>query len=158
MIFSHTVKMPPNSALDPLRNSAWRSLLTVHSKLLDRIATKLSQAELPPLEWYDVLFTLKEADDHSLRLSELADKVLLSRSNLTRLVDRLEKANFLYRKSCPNDRRGTYAVLTESGFAMQQKMWIVYAEGISEYFASHISDDEARVLQQICDRLLSKSA
>ena len=154
--FPHTVSMSTNLAIDPLRNSAWRSLLTAHSKLLDRIAAKLSQAELPPLEWYDVLLTLKESPDYSLRLSELAEKVLLSRSNLTRLVDRLEKANFLYRKSCTNDRRGTYAVLTESGLAMQQKMWIVYAEGISEYFASHISDDEARVLQQICDRLLSQ--
>ena len=156
MTFPHTVSMSTNLAIDPLRNSAWRSLLTAHSKLLDRIAAKLSQAELPPLEWYDVLLTLKESPDYSLRLSELADKVLLSRSNLTRLVDRLEKANFLYRKSCTNDRRGTYAVLTESGLAMQQSMWIVYAEGISEYFASHISDDEARVLQQICDRLLSQ--
>jgi DNA-binding MarR family transcriptional regulator len=154
MTFPHTVSMSTNSALDPLRNSAWRSLLTAHSKLLDRIAAKLSQAELPPLEWYDVMLTLKEAPDYSLRLSELAEKVLLSRSNLTRLVDRLENAGFLFRKSCPNDRRGTYAVLTESGLAMQQKMWIVYAEGISEYFASHISDDEVRTLQQICDRLL----
>ncbi|WP_434684711.1 MarR family winged helix-turn-helix transcriptional regulator [Pseudanabaena minima] len=150
--------MSTNSALDPLRSSVWRSLLTVHIRLLDRIAEKLTQADLPPLEWYDVLLTLKEAPDYSLRLSELAEKVLLSRSNLTRLVDRLEKADLLYRKSCPSDRRGTYAVLTEAGLAMQQKMWIVYSEGISDYFASHISEDEARTLQQICDRLLSNLA
>ena len=157
-IFLDTGSMSTNSALDPLRNSAWRSLLTVHTRLLDRIAEKLTQADLPPLEWYDVVLTLKEAPDNCLRLSELAEKILLSRSNLTRLVDRLEKADLLYRKSCPSDRRGTYAVLTEAGLAMQQKMWVVYAEGISEYFASHISDDEARTLQQICDRLLSNSA
>ncbi|MBD2177513.1 MarR family transcriptional regulator [Pseudanabaena sp. FACHB-1998] len=147
--------MSTNPALDPLRSSVWRSLLTVHTKLLDRIAQKLDRAELPPLEWYDVLLALKESPDQSLRLSELAEKVLLTRSNLTRLVDRLEKADLLYRKSCPNDRRGTYAVLTEAGLAMQQKMWIVYAEGIYEHFASHISEDEAKTLQQICDRLLS---
>lgn len=147
--------MSNNAALDPLRNSAWRSLLTVHIRLLDLIAHKLTQADLPPLEWYDVLLTLKEAPDYSLRLSELAERVLLSRSNLTRLVDRLEKADLLYRKSCPSDRRGTYAVLTESGLSMQQKMWLVYSDGIAEYFATHISDAEARTLQQICDRLLA---
>jgi DNA-binding MarR family transcriptional regulator len=106
--------------------------------MLDRISQKLSQADLPPLKWNYVLFALTEAPNHSLRLSDLAEKILLTRSNLTRLIDRLEKANLLYRQSCPSDRRGTYAVLTESGLAMQQKMWIVYAEGISEYFACHI--------------------
>ncbi len=157
-IFLDTGSMSINSALDPLRSSVWRSLLTAHTKILDRIAEKLTQADLPPLEWYDVLLTLKEAPDNRLRLSELAERILLTRSNLTRLVDRLEKADLLYRKSCPSDRRGTYAVLTAAGLAMQQKMWIVYAEGISEHFASHISEDEAKVLQTICDRLLSNSA
>jgi DNA-binding MarR family transcriptional regulator len=147
--------MPINSSLKPLQNSAWRSLLTVHTKLLERMAEKLAQADLPPLEWYDVLFALTEAPNHSLRLSDLAEKILLTRSNLTRLIDRLEKANLLYRQSCPSDRRGTYAVLTEAGLEMQQKMWIVYAQGIAEYFACHISDDEARTLQKICDRLLA---
>jgi DNA-binding MarR family transcriptional regulator len=147
--------MSTNSSLKPLQNSAWRSLLTVHTKLLDRIAQKLAQADLPPLEWYDVLFALTEAPDYSLRLSDLAEKVLLTRSNLTRLIDRLEKANLLYRQSCPSDRRGMFAVLTEAGLEMQQKIWIVYAEAIAEYFGCHISDDEARILQKICDRILT---
>ena len=149
--------MPNNLSLDPLRSSVWRSLLTVHTRLLERIAKKLTQADLPPLEWYDVLLTLKEAPDYSLRLSELAEKVLLSRSNLTRLVDRLEKADLLSRKSCSSDRRGTYAVLTEAGLAMQKEMWEVYAEGIAEYFARYLSDDEVSTLQKICDRLIDKA-
>jgi DNA-binding MarR family transcriptional regulator len=146
--------MGTNSNLDNLRSSLWRLFLTAQVKLRDRIESKLDQAGLPSLEWYDVLYTLKEAPEQRLRLSELAEKVLLTRSNLTRLVDRLENAGLLQRVSCPSDRRGTFAVLTESGFAMQEQMWSIYAEGIVEYFASQINDEEVEVLQQVLQRML----
>jgi DNA-binding MarR family transcriptional regulator len=136
-------------------SSVWRLFLTAHVRVIDRIEAKLAEADLPSLEWYDVLLTLKEAPEYRLRLSELADKVLLSRSNLTRLVDRLEKAGLLYRQPCPTDRRGTFAVLTPEGLAMQKQMWPVYAEGITEYFASHVSDSEMNVLQQVLQRMLA---
>lgn len=141
--------------LDDRHNSVWRLFLTAHARLLDRMEAKLDAAGLPPLEWYDVLFVLKEAPEHRLRLSELAERVLLSRSNLTRLVDRLERHKLLRRQACPTDRRGTFAVLTELGLAMQQQMWAVYAEGIGEYFACHVDHDELKALQQVLQRLLS---
>lgn len=140
--------------LAQLQNSVWRLFLTAHTRLIDRIEQKLAEANLPPLEWYDVLFALKEAENYRLRLSELADRVLLSRSNLTRLVDRLEKAGLLHREPCLGDRRGTFATLTAAGLEMQQQMWEVYAEGIAQHFAHHVSDDEARLLQTVLQRLL----
>ncbi len=146
--------MNPNSNLDDLRSSLWRLFLTAQVKLRDRIEAKLDRAGLPSLDWYDVLYTLKEAPEQRLRLSELAEKVLLTRSNLTRLVDRLETAGLLQRQSCPSDRRGTFAVLTEAGLAMQEQMWEIYAEGIVEYFASQINDEEVKVLQQVMRRML----
>jgi len=141
--------------LSDLHNSTWRLFLTAHVKLLDRIEAKLTEADLPPLEWYDVLLTLKEAPDYRLRLSEVADKVLLSRSNLTRLVDRLETAGLLRRERCPNDRRGAFAVLTEAGLAMQQTMWTVYSEGITEYFSSYLSTEESRMMEKALARMLA---
>jgi DNA-binding MarR family transcriptional regulator len=141
--------------LDDLRNSVWRLFITANVKLLDRIEEKFAQAGLPPMEWYDVLLTLKEAPEYRLRLSELAEQVLLSRSNLTRLVDRLEKAGLLHREPCPSDRRGMFAVLTEAGLAMQQKMWTVYAKGIAEYFGTYLDDDEVKVMQQVLKRMLA---
>jgi DNA-binding MarR family transcriptional regulator len=146
--------MGTNSNLDNLRSSLWRLFLTAQVKLRDRIEAKLDRAGLPSLEWYDVLYTLKEAPEQRLRLSELAEKVLLTRSNLTRLVDRLETAGLLQRQSCPSDRRGTFAVLTEAGLTMQQQIWPIYAEGIVEYFASQINDDEVEILQQVLRRML----
>ncbi len=141
--------------LDNLRSSVWRLFLTTHSKLLEQNEAALTQAELPPLEWYDVLFSLKEASEYRLRLSELAKKVLLSRSNLSHLVDRLEKAGLLRRESCPSDRRGTFAVLTQEGLAMQERMWAVYAESITETFASQLDDDEVKALRHVLNRLMT---
>ncbi|NJK77283.1 MAG: MarR family transcriptional regulator [Richelia sp. CSU_2_1] len=140
--------------LDNLRNSVWRLFITANVKLLDRIGDKFSQAGLPSMDWYDVLLTLKEAPEYRLRLSDLAEKTLLSRSNLTHLVDRLEKAGLLDRERCPSDRRGTYAVLTEAGLAMQQQMWAVYSEGIAQYFGCHLSDEELEVMQRVLERML----
>jgi len=141
--------------LDPLHSSTWRLFLVAHVRLLDAIGTRLNEAGLPPLEWYDVLFTLKEAPDYRLRLSEVANRVLLSRSNLTRLVDRLEADGLLRRERCPRDRRGAYAVLTEAGLAMQEKMWAVYAEGIAESFAAHLSAEESQTMQRAFRRMLT---
>ncbi|MEG4586400.1 MarR family transcriptional regulator [Microcoleus sp. MOSTC5] len=147
--------MTAKPILDNLQNSVWRLFITANVKLLDRMGEKFSQAGLPSMDWYDVLLTLKEAPEYRLRLSDLAEKALLSRSNLTHLVDRLEKAGLLYRKRCPSDRRGTYAVLTEAGLAMQQQMWTVYAEGIAEYFACHLDDEELQVMQRVLKRMLA---
>jgi DNA-binding MarR family transcriptional regulator len=147
--------MNTNVKLDQLRNSVWRLFITANVRLLALIEAKFVDAGLPPMEWYDVLLTLKEAPDYRLRLSELADQVLLSRSNLTRLIDRLEKANLLSREPCPNDRRGMFAVLSEAGLAMQSRMWAVYSEGIAEYFACHLDDEEVKVLQRVLQRMLA---
>jgi DNA-binding MarR family transcriptional regulator len=147
--------MATKSKLDNQRNSVWRLFITANVKLLDRIGDKFSQAGLPSMDWYDVLLTLKEAPEYRLRLSELAEKALLSRSNLTHLIDRLERAGLLYRERCPSDRRGTYAVLTEAGLKMQQKMWAVYSEGIAEHFGCHLDDEELQVMQRVLRRMLT---
>jgi DNA-binding MarR family transcriptional regulator len=144
--------------LDEIRNSTWRLFLSAQIQVIRQIQEKLSAAELPPLEWYDVLWELKNTPDRRLRLSELADRVLLSRSNLTRLLDRLEKKELLRREPCPSDRRGTFAVLTEAGAAMQKKMWAIYSQGIAEYFGDRLSDEEVKVMQQLLKKILGAIA
>jgi len=143
------------TTLDDRRNSTWRLFLTAHVRVVAQIEAKLAAAKLPPIEWYDVVFALKEMPDRRLRLSELADRLLLSRSNLTRLVDRLEKEGLLYREACPDDRRGMFAVLTAAGLTLQQQMWEVYAAGIAEYFGDALDDAEVEVMQQAMRKVLA---
>lgn len=143
--------MPVN--LSKAHNLAWRKFLTAHVILIEQLERDLAQAQLPPLSWYDVLFALAEASESKLRLHELAQAVLLSRSNLTRLVDRLEVAGLIRREQCPSDRRGAFAVITEAGQAMRDRMWSVYSQGIENYFAAYLDIGEVKFLIEILDRM-----
>ena len=143
--------------IDESRNAAWRLFLTTHLKLVDVIEQELAQAGLPPKAWYDVLLALSESPEHHLRMHELAETLVLDRSNLTRLVDRLESAGLACRKSCTTDRRGAYAAITEQGLVVLQQMWPVYAEVIAKYFARHLSDKEVEVLTKILERMLASA-
>jgi DNA-binding MarR family transcriptional regulator len=83
----------------------------------------------------------------------LARAVVLSRSTLTRTVDRLEAAALLRREPDPTDRRGAFAVLTPEGLEAMREAWPHYAQGIVDYFTRHLSDDEARILTKVCERI-----
>lgn len=107
-----------------------------------------------PLHWYDVLIELYDAPQQRLRMHELAERVVLSRSGLTRLVDQLEAAGLLIRDPCPTDRRGTYTVITSKGKWALRKAWPVYAKGIAECFARHLSEDQARLFVDAYTRML----
>ena len=104
--------------LEPEALDAWRVFLNAHAAVVERIERALAEAELPPLGWYDVLWALYRAPEQKLRMHELAPQVVLSRSGLVRLVDRVEAAGLVERERCLTDRRGAYAVLTPDGEAM----------------------------------------
>lgn len=142
--------MPENLSTAGLE--AWRRLLIAHSRATAAIERDLEDAGVLPLGWYDVLYALHEAPEGCLRMHELADAVVLSRSGLTRLVDRLDKAGYVSREPCPEDRRGQHAVLTAEGKAALRKTWPVYAKSIREHFARHYSDSESRRLAALLRR------
>jgi DNA-binding MarR family transcriptional regulator len=129
--------------------------MTAHAVLVSEVETRLSDAGLPPLAWYDVLWALERADGKRLRMSELADLTVLSRSNLTRLVDRLESAGLAKRVRSKEDGRGAYAVVTASGRAMRRKMWTIYSAAIKELFENHIDSDDAARLDSTLRRILN---
>lgn len=135
--------------------AAWRAFLNAHAAVIDRIEDALAEAKQLPLSSYDVLLTLVEAPDNRLRMHEIADAVVLSRSGLTRLIDRLEANGLLIRERSSTDRRGAYAVLTEKGREAVRKAWPVYAQGISEHFTTLLNDEEIRVLTVALERILA---
>lgn len=141
--------------LDEARGEAWRTFLTAHAAVIERIERDLARENMLPLGWYDVLLALAEAPERRLRMNELARAIVLSRSGLTRLVDRLEKAGLLRRERCDDDRRGCYAVLNEDGRAALRRSWPVYAGGISEHFGRHLGDEEVATLTEALGRMLA---
>ena len=138
--------------------AAWRTFLKAHATIIDRIDRDLAAAQRPSLSSYDVLIELYEAPEHRLRMHELAERVVLSRSGLTRLVDRLETEGLLTRDRCGTDRRGAYAMVTEQGIVALQQTWPIYAKGIAEYFAQWLTQEEAQILESALRRILQATS
>lgn len=144
-------------ALESSKGSVWALFLTAHAVLTEEIESRLAAAELPPLAWYDVLWGLERSESQRLRMSDLATQVVLSRSNLTRLVDRLEQAGLVERQRSEDDRRGAFAVLTAEGRAMRKRMWPVYQAAIKALFEDVVSESEAATMGRALRRLLEQA-
>jgi DNA-binding MarR family transcriptional regulator len=129
---------------------AWRALLRGQALVLEQVERDLAEANLPPLGWYDVLTELNKAPGGRLRIHELADAVVLSRSGLSRLIDRIEEAGLVARRPCPGDRRAIHVELTEKGEKMLDEMWCVYARGITEHFLPAVGE-EACTMRQVME-------
>lgn len=134
------------------RLGVWRSFLRSHATVTRTLEKELADVGMP-LSWYDVLLQLAEAPDRRLRMAELADRVLLSRSGLTRLVDRIAAEGLVRREPSPNDARGTFTVLTQSGYDRLRAAAPVHLAGINRHWVSRFSDDELRQLGALLDRL-----
>jgi len=137
---------------------AWRGLLRVHTALVKALDAELTAAHDLPLSSYEVLITLESAPGHKRRMAELADSVLLSRSGMTRLVDRLEKEQLLIRDTCTDDGRGCFAVLTEKGAELLATARPTHLGGVRERFLGHFSEDELQLFADAWERVLPGAA
>jgi DNA-binding MarR family transcriptional regulator len=131
--------------MDEHELSTWRAFLNAHAVVMSRIEEDLRRRELPPLAWYDVLWPLYRAPERRLRMNELAEQVVLSRTGLVRLVDRIERAGLLAREPVPEDGRGSYAAITKEGAATLRKMWPVYRRHIQDDFLEPLGAQADRV-------------
>lgn len=132
---------------------AWRAFLEAHAAVTRRLEAELERETGLPLAWYDVLVQLSEAPGGALRMQELARSVLLSKSGVSRLVDRIEAAGFVRRGPCDDDRRGTLASLTPAGRRALRRAAPVHLRGIGEHFARHLGAREAAALAGMLSRL-----
>jgi DNA-binding MarR family transcriptional regulator len=151
-----TPAAPAPAAPEPLSTiemAAWRGFLNAHAHVLRRLEAELESEQAMPLANYDVLVQLAEAPEQSLRMSELASSVLLSRSGLTRLVDRLEREGLVERRPCLDDARGTLAVLTPAGLQRLSEAWVTHLRGVREHMVSLFDERELETLGELFKRL-----
>jgi DNA-binding MarR family transcriptional regulator len=139
--------------LDRDELAAWRGLLRAHSELTRELDAELTREHDLPLSSYEVLLFLADSDDGRMRMSELADSVLLSRSGLTRLVDRLERRGYLTRRRCESDARGLFAEITPEGRRAFDDARVTHLDGVRRLFLSHFSRDELRTLGALWQRV-----
>ena len=132
---------------------AWVRSLEAHTRLVELMDAELRRDCGVPLAWYDVLIKIWLAPGHRIRMAELAEEVLVSRSWLTRRVLQLEKAELVTRSSGGGDGRGVYAVMTPAGQLSFARMEQSHAASIATHFSAHVSPDEARVIAQVFGRI-----
>ena len=135
---------------------AWHLLLTVHSELIEVLEREMAEESGGlPLTWYEVLLLLYEAQGR-LRMHELAESLLLSRSATSRFVDRMVEAGLLVREASTEDRRGVFVLLSDEGREVFAGAAPRHLAGIRRHFASHVTDEEAEAMVEALERVLAE--
>jgi DNA-binding MarR family transcriptional regulator len=141
--------------LDSEELDAWRGMLRAHSVLTKALDAELVREHGLPLSSYEVLLFLADSAEGQMRMSDLADGVLLSRSGLTRLVDRMERDGLLRRQRCEDDARGWFAAITPKGRELFTRARQTHLDGVRKRFLSRFTRDELRTLGALWSKLES---
>jgi len=140
------------SALDPVELRAWHAFLTRHARVARRLESDLIARSDLPLAEYDVLFQLALAEGQRLRMNELADRVLLSRAGITRLVDRLTADGLVSRLKCASDARGYFAVITSGGMERLVDATPGHLAAVRRFFLESFTGSELETLAELLER------
>lgn len=134
--------------------SAWLTMLHAHAVLVDVLERDLQAATGLPLGSFEVLVQLASAPDGQLKMVELAQSLLLSKSGVTRLVDRMEGAGLVTRGACATDRRIVYAMLTPEGRAALRDAMPRHLDSLAERFTSNLTSGEVATLRKTLQKIL----
>ena len=143
-----------NAADDPVVD-AWRGLLVAHSRLVPAVEADLRAAGQVPLSWYDVLLELNAAPDGRLRMSELGQRTVLSRTRVSRVVDELAAAGLAERQPDQADGRSSFAVLTPPGQEALRRAWPVYRQAIHRQLTARLSPQQCRDLAALLGQVIA---
>lgn len=137
--------------------AAWARLLRAQRITLGLVEADLKTAGFPPLGWYDALLELRRAEGGALRPHELEGRLLLAQPNVSRLIDRLEKAGYVERRPCDADGRGQLVALSEAGRDLLRRMWPAYRAAIQRHVGQKLAGGEALRLAALLARLSGAS-
>lgn len=138
--------------INPKAIAVWTTLARVGPHVQSRVESELKRQGHPPLAWYDVLWELEQAEN-GLRPRDLGARLLITRYNLSRLLDRLESEGLIVRENCSDDKRGQIIRATRAGRAMHMRMWPAYAAALHDAIERRYSPEEMDTLTDLLDRL-----
>ncbi|HVA24949.1 MAG TPA: MarR family transcriptional regulator [Chloroflexota bacterium] len=146
--------MPKTRWLTEEEQRTWRAFLGASQLLLDRLEHDLQREAGLPHTYYEILVHLSEAPNRMLRMSELADRSLASRSRLSHAVDRLGQLGWIERIQCPEDKRGAYARLTDTGFGAIEKAAPGHVASVRAHLFDQLSPQQVKQLRDISEAVL----
>lgn len=135
---------------------AWRNLLAYNTEAIYRTERELKASGAITLSAYDILIELETAPENRLRMYDLSQACILTKSGATKIVNSLEKQGYLKREKCPSDLRGFHAVITAKGSAAVRKAWPIYKQCIENFFAASLTGAEIAQLSVILPKLRAK--
>jgi DNA-binding MarR family transcriptional regulator len=141
-----------NTVPPPDRLRAWQLFFESALALTDVLDAELERDAGIPLRWYDVLVHLEETPD-GLRMNELAERILYSKSGFTRVVDRMEDAGLVRRVRPANDRRSIFVVLTDEGREAMEQARRHHHRAIEQHFSRHLGDADVAALTRALDKV-----
>lgn len=147
MIVTERAEARPLSPRDP-RIEPWRAFLEAHARITRRLDEELRAEHDLSLAEYDALLTIADAPDRRIRMRQLADRVILSKSGVTRLIDRLVLDGLVARDTCLSDARGAEAVLTPAGMDRLRRASRTHLRGIEEHFLGVLDATDASAIQR----------
>jgi len=148
---------PAATPPDYSASAAWGALLRVHAMLVPELDRQLQAKHRLPLAWYDVLLELNYGPDRRLRMSELGERVTLSRTRVSRLVDEMSAAGLVAREANPDDRRSAFAVLTTKGRGIFRQAAPTYLAGINQLFGAALTPAEQACIKTGLDRVIQRA-
>jgi DNA-binding MarR family transcriptional regulator len=146
--------MPETRWLDREDQRTWRTFMLATNLLFEQFDRELQRGASMPTTHYEVLVRLSEAPERRLRMSELANRSQSSRSRLSHTIARLEGAGWVAREACPSDRRGAFAVLTDTGFAALEAAAPIHVESVREHLFDQLDRRQLDELRAIGERIL----
>lgn len=141
--------------LDQDEQRTWRAFLNANRLLFDTLERELQQDAGMPHGYYEILVRLSEAPGHRLRMSELAEKSVSSRSRVSHAAKRLEEAGWLHREGCAEDRRGAWAVMTAEGYEALQAAAPGHVEGVRTHLFDQLTPQQVRALRAISEAVVA---
>lgn len=132
--------------LEPEEQDAWRAYLRGSARLTERLDRDLQERHGISLADYEILVILSEADERRLRMTELADTALFSKSRISHAIARLERTALVRRESCPDDRRGIFAVLTEEGYRKLAEAARTHVAGVRTYLVDAVAPEDLQAI------------
>ena len=135
--------------LTDTQQHTWRAFLEASQRLNEQLDRELQHQAGLPLAYYQILAMLSEAPHQTLRMRELAQRTWSSRSRLSHAVDRLEENGWIRRLSCPSDKRGSFAVLTEAGLEVLTAAAPGHVASVRQHLFDQLSDEQVRALGEI---------
>ena len=146
--------VPQDRQLSTPELRAWRGMLRAHAAMAKALDAQLDAAHGLQLSSYEVLMYLADAEDERMRMCDLASSILLSRSGLTRLVDRLAREGLIERVACQNDARGQFAKLTPAGREKLAAARVTHLAGVRALFLDRFTPAELELLGNAWDRVI----